>query len=82
MSCLDWTSSRLGIPVALGASSAGSSRFGQDYYYQYARNELCVRSGADWLNTSNAGVWASGLANFRTYASYDTGFRAASYLVS
>ncbi|RTL21800.1 MAG: hypothetical protein EKK55_15495, partial [Rhodocyclaceae bacterium] len=32
-----WTLSGLGFPIAMGASSAGSSRFGQDYYYQYAR---------------------------------------------
>jgi hypothetical protein len=66
----------------MGASSAGSSRFGQDYYYQYARNELCVPSGAYWSNTSVAGVWAAGLDGHRTRAFADAGFRAASYLVS
>lgn len=78
----DWTLSGLGFPIAMGASSAGSSRFGQDYYYQYARNELCVMSGADWGNSSNAGVWAALLYGFRTNALFYTGFRAASYLVS
>lgn len=78
----DWTLSGLGIPVALGASSAGSSRFGQDYYYQYARNELCVISGAHWFNPSTAGVWAALLLSDRSYAGNITGFRAASYLVS
>jgi len=66
----------------MGASSAGSSRFGQDYYYQYARNELCVLSGAGWAVTSGAGVWAAYLNNYRTGAIHYTGFRAASYLVS
>lgn len=79
----DWTLSGLGIPVALGASSAGSSRFGQDYYYQYARNELCVISGAHWGSASTAGVWAADLSGYRTHANgYYAGFRAASYLVS
>lgn len=78
----DWTLSGLGIPVALGASSAGSSRFGQDYYYQYARNELCVLSGAVWGSTSVAGVWAASLSSDRTDAGSYAGFRAASYLVS
>jgi hypothetical protein len=63
-------------------SSAGSNTFGRDYYYQYARNELCVLSGARWDYTSAAGVWAADLLYFRTYASLYTGFRAASYLVS
>lgn len=78
----DWTLSGLGFPVAMGTSSAGSTRFGQDYYYQYARNELCVRSGADWSLASSAGVWAASLHYYRAYALNNTGFRAASYLVS
>ena len=43
---------------------------------------LCVISGANWNNTSNAGVWAASLSSYRANAYYDTGFRAASYLVS
>ena len=78
----DWTLSGLGFPIAMGMSSAGSSRFGQDYYYQYVRNELCVISGANWGNTSLAGVWAASLSNGRTIANSFSGFRAASYLVS
>ena len=78
----DWTLSGLGFPVAGGMSSAGSNAFGQDHYYQYVRNELCVRSGANWNDTSAAGVWAANLGLYRTYATLDTGFRAASYLVS
>ena len=78
----DWTLSGLGFPVTGGMSSAGSNTFGRDYYYQYARNELCVQSGAHWSNTSVAGVWAAGLTSDRSYANNYTGFRAASYLVS
>ena len=43
---------------------------------------LCVISGANWNNTSNAGVWAANLYHYRAHANIYTGFRAASYLVS
>lgn len=78
----DWTLSGLGFPVTGGMSSAGSNTFGQDYYYQYARNELCVLSGASWGSSSSAGAWAASLGDYRTNANGSTGFRAASYLVS
>lgn len=78
----DWALSGLGLPVAMAASSAGASRFGNDYFYQYVRNELCVLSGATWSGASNAGVWAAYLSSYRSDASNSVGFRAASYLVS
>ena len=67
----------LGVPIALGASSAGSNLFGQDYLYQHIRNELCLRSGASWSGGSDAGVWASYWYLPRTYSSNDVGFRSA-----
>jgi len=70
----------LGVPIALGASSAGSNLFGQDYLYQHIRNELCLQSGASWLSGSSAGVWASYWFNTRTGSSYLVGFRSARYL--
>ena len=70
----------LGVPIALGASSAGSNLFGQDYLYQYIRNELCLRSGASWADGSSAGVWASRWLDARPYSAADVGFRSASYL--
>lgn len=72
----------LGIPSAEGMSTAGSNLFGQDYFYQYIRNELCLLSGADWDNESSAGVWASNWNNTMTNSYYSTGFRSASYPVS
>lgn len=72
----------LGVPIALGASSAGSKLFGYDYLYQYIRNELCLPSGANWNNGSGAGVWASFWSLARPYSSNDVGFRSASYPVS
>ena len=70
----------LGVPIALGASSAGSNLFGQDYLYQYIRNELCLLSGAVWGSGSSAGVWASHWGNSRADSSVSVGFRSASYL--
>jgi prepilin-type processing-associated H-X9-DG protein len=75
-----WLATGLGIPLANGASAAGSNAFGADYQYQYLRNELCLISGAGWLYGSNAGVWAAIWDNARTSSSNNVGFRAASYL--
>jgi hypothetical protein len=72
----------LGIPIAAGMSTSGSNLFGQDYFYQYIRNELCLRSGATWNLGSNAGVWASNCADARTNSFDNVGFRSASYPVS
>ena len=70
----------LGVPIAAGMSAAGSNLFGQDYFYQYIRNELCLLSGALWHRGSNAGVWASRWSGARSDSDYDVGFRSASYL--
>ena len=70
----------LGVPIALGASSAGSNLFGQDYLYQYIRNELCLRSGANWGDSSNAGVWASTWGDARAISFSRAGFRSARYI--
>ena len=70
----------LGVPIAAGMSTTGSNLFGQDYFYQYVRNELCLLSGAVWYDASSAGVWASFWFHYRTYSYNYTGFRSASYL--
>lgn len=70
----------LGVPIALGASSAGSNLFGQDYLYQSIRNELCLLSGAPWSDGSAAGVWVSNWSTARTGSTSGVGFRSACYL--
>ena len=70
----------LGIPIAAGMSTSGSNLFGQDYFYQYIRNELCLLSGAYWSHGSGAGVWASYWSDTRSNSSSSVGFRAASFL--
>lgn len=76
-----WQLAGLGFPKVMGASTAGSSLFGQDYFYQYIRNELCPISGMYWGGGALAGPWAVYLSSRRT-DSYDAvGFCAASYPV-
>lgn len=38
---------------------------------------MCLISGGNWNNTSNAGVWALNLNNNRTNSNNNVGFRAA-----
>lgn len=76
-----WQLAGLGLPKALGASSGGTSMFGQDYFYQHIRNELCPISGMYWGNGANAGAWAVPLLYNRTNSSDFVGFCAASYPV-
>ena len=69
-----------GQPQPSGVSAAGSNAFGADYYYQYVRNELCLRAGGRWSDGSYAGVWAVNWGLARSFSSDFVGFRAASYL--
>lgn len=70
----------LGVPITAGMSTSGSNLFGQDYFYQYIRNELCLLSGASWDFGSSAGVWASNWSSARPNSSHYVGFRSASFL--
>lgn len=77
-----WTLTGLGVPLSTGISdgTSGTNLFGNDYLYQYIRNELCLISGAGWYNGSIAGVWAALWYDARTDSDDSVGFRAASYL--
>ncbi len=55
-----------GIPVALGKSTGGSTKFGNDYLYEKWRNQLACIVGGNWNNYSNAGAFALNLNNART----------------
>ncbi len=69
----------IGFPSAGGMSTSGTSLFGQDYIYQYIRNELCVLSGGDWNSYSYAGACALSLYNYRGHSIGNVGFRCACY---
>ena len=78
----DWTLAGLGFPMSGdGVDATGTSQFGKDYFYQYIRNELCLRSCANWGNGATAGVWAVAWHNFRAGSNAYVGFRAACYPV-
>ena len=77
----NWSLSGLGFPLTTGISTSGTNIFGQDWYYQYVRDQLCVQSGGYWADTSTAGVWTALLSRPRTLSFITVGFRAASYLV-
>lgn len=77
----EWLLTGLGMPKPDAISAAGTTQFGQDYFFQYVRNELCVISGADWVGGSRAGAWASSWSNYRTDSNDPVGLRAASYPV-
>ena len=72
--------SMLGMPAAAGMSVSGSNAMGQDYFYQYIRDQLCVFSRGYWNYGSNAGSRLRDLSSYRTFAYYSVGFACASYL--
>ena len=78
----DWVMTGLGMPQDTGISVSGSNAYGQDYYYQYVRDQLCVISGGYWDYGSDAGVWITNLLGFRTLSSNNVGLRSASYPVA
>lgn len=77
-----WLLAGLGFPKDKdGIDTSGTSVFGQDYFYQYITNELCLLAGGTWGHGSDAGVWASGWSGKRSGSGDDVGFRAACYPV-
>ena len=77
-----WLLTGLGCPKdGARIDASGTALFGTDYFYQYIRDQLCLRSCAYWDAGSNAGVWSSAWDLYRTYSSYSVGFRAACYPV-
>jgi hypothetical protein len=61
--------------------TTGSNAFGNDGFWDYRPNELCVFSGGAWAYGSHAGSWALVLRQtFAAARSGDVGLRAASYL--
>lgn len=75
-----WTLAGLGFPASAAAiDTSGTAQFGQDYYYQYIRNELCLLSFYGWGYGSHAGVWAVDWYGARSHSGHAVGFRAACY---
>jgi hypothetical protein len=74
------TMSMLGMPASGGTSTAGTAAFGNDLWFQYIRNELCVISRGYWNDGGYAGVRFRLLSHARTYAHSYVGFAASRYL--
>ena len=75
-----WILSGLGTPKSGGMSVSGTVTFGQDYFYQYIRNQLCLLSGGGWYNTSTSGLWHRYWGSNRPNSVIYVGFRCAAYL--
>ena len=75
-----WLRTACGIPTDTDALSAnGTNLFGQDYCYQYNRENLFVRCGGYWGDASGAGVFCRNWYYYRSGSSSSSGFRAAAY---
>ena len=70
----------LGMPEPAGVSTSGASLFGNDQFYQFALDQLCVFSRGAWLYGSRAGGRFRHLSFARSYASFTVGFAASVYL--
>ncbi len=75
-----WVLSGLGTPKSGGMSPSGTVTFGQDYFYQYIIDKLCLFSGGRWDDMSYAGLWDRYWIYNRTLSSFYGGFRCAAYL--
>jgi hypothetical protein len=76
----NWLRTACGIQASNSAMSAsGTNLFGQDYCYQYNRQNLFVRCGGSWGNASDAGVFSRSWNFYRALINTGYGFRAAAY---
>lgn len=75
-----WLLAGLGFPKDKnGIDTTGTNLFGKDYYYQYIRHQLCLRSCGRWSDASAAGVWAVAWNSSRAGSSRNVGLRCACY---
>ncbi len=74
----EWAAAGAGIPLLTGLG--GTNQFGNDGFWDYRPNELCVVAGGAWDNGSHAGLCALNLRLVRGGSADNVGFRAASYL--
>lgn len=77
-----WIKTGLGMVKTEGSIDAsGTNLFGQDYYYQYIMDNLCLLSCAHWGNSTGAGVWCVYWGSLRTVSDISVGGRFACYPV-
>jgi hypothetical protein len=69
----------VGIPLASGVSSVGTTEFGNDGIYRYLRNEMACLVGGHWGAPSYAGLACLTLSTYRTTSNTTVGGRASLY---
>ena len=69
-----------GLPAAGGMSPSGTNAAGQDYFYQYIRDQLCAVSRGTGYTGVVAGVRARILGGVRADWDWNVGVAAACYL--
>lgn len=75
-----WLRTACGIPASTDSiSTEGTNLFGQDYCYQYNRENLFVRCAGSWGAASDAGVFYRTWHSSRSDSYHYYGFRAAAY---
>lgn len=77
----DYKRTSIGMPLATGVSSSGTTEFGNDGLYRYLRDQMACLVGLYWGSGSVAGVFGAYLNNAR-HSSSDTVGGRASYNVS
>ena len=76
----NWVKTGMGaIKSGAAVDGTGTNQFGKDYYYQYIRDELCLRSCSYWGDSTAAGVWLLYWGHYRADSSYAAGGRLATY---
>ena len=70
---IEYKKASVGIPVASGVSSSGTTAFGNDGLYRYLRHGLLVIVGGAWNYSGYAGVFCSGLNSYSSYSNNSVG---------
>jgi len=66
-------------PLANGASSSGTTEFGQDLANRYLRDNMSCLVGGYWGNSSDAGVFFVAVSNTSLTSNVSVGLRACIY---
>ena len=75
-----WLQTGMGFPQDADAvDTTGTDLYGNDYYYQYIRDAMCLMSSGHWNDATYAGVGDVNWKYYRTNTYSSVGFRCAAY---